>query len=1056
MKKIKLLFIVLLAATVSVYGQRSISGTVTDAHGGMPGVTIVVTGTTQGTITDIDGNFQLMLPAGATEITVSSLGFVTQVIPVEGQNVFHIRLQDDALQLDEFVVVGYGVMRRSDITGAVTSVRIDENVAARATSFDQLLQGRAAGVQVTANSHAPGAASNIRIRGLSSFSGGGEPLFVVDGVILNSPSTDDGGVRAGGMSESPTNALMGIHPQDIASMEILKDASATAIFGNLGANGVILITTRQGTSDRPSVSWTSSVDVSRLMHRHPMMDFNQYVEFIQYKAALGNSGAVRELGVIFRDSNPALGLNDGVVPVDWQDWTLRNSVSHRHRLSISGRTDRDNYLIAIGFTDNQGIVRETGLQQLDFRLNYDTQLSRQLRLGTRISATRSRISMQQGAHSGASTSGSMMRSILAHPPHFNFQTLDNVLLGDEDDDDLRASPATWLIDNFDNTTEYRIMPNLFLEFSPFSWLTYRVSVGADYRYRERERWRGPLVRSAGPIAVANQITNLRYNIDHMFMFNHIFDTHHRVSGTLGTTMVYTGNNFRLVEGEGLNQIAPQSLNVNAAPIRHHSFMETSSALLSYLGRVVYSFRDRYVITATYRIDGSSKFTRGNRWGTFPSFAAAWNVTEEDWNLPQQLSSLRLRAGWGRVGNEAIGAFQTRPVFFMGANNMLPDHSLGNMAGGIVGGGPTDGNTRDYMNPYLTWETTEQVNIGLDFSLFNRRLSLYLDAYNKLTRDLLQQIVPPHSTGFGHMWINRGTIQNRGVELAANARIIETRDFSWSFGVNASVNRNKILDIGTEAGYFMSPSEVGGTNFFRVSGLIFKEGHPMGLFWGHRTNGLVGYGEYGPGAVPNSQNNAGRVRYVLGPNNTTRSDAFPEGWITADDREVIGSPHPDLVYGFNTAFSFRRWELSMNFNGVLGVDMINLGGAADLDMERTSNVRAEAFFDRWTPENPNARFPRFGGLGSAELQNVFSDRFVEDASFLRLSNITLNYELPLRNTSFIRSASLSLTATNVFVITNYSGWDPEAASFGNNMWRLGTDSGAFPPARTFSLGASLNF
>lgn len=1073
MKKIKytLILIILLAANVTAYAQKSISGTVTDEQKmPVPGATVMVTGTTTGTVTDLNGNFRLTLPQGQNEITVSFVGYVTVTVPVGIQTTLSIVLEESVSELEEIVVVGYGTMRKSDLTGSVTSVKIDETEASRTTSFDQLLQGRAAGVQVTANSFAPGAAVGIKIRGYSSFNGGGEPLYVVDGVILNSPTTNDGQMMSGGSSmlDTPTNGLLGINPQDIASMEVLKDASATAIYGNLGANGVVLITTKQGTSERPTVTWTSSIDISTPSKRIPMMSFDEYVQFQRYRREAHITGAATtELRKIFNstaDVNApdgyAIDYNSmiaGLEPVDWQDYCLYNSVSQRHRLSVSGKNKTDNYLIALGYADNKGIVKETGLEQIDMRINYDKSLGKSVKIGTRVSIAQSKMEMMQGTSNNNTTQTSMLRSMLRYRPFYNFKDHDS-LIEDPDapvDEDVTVSgPPLWFADYYDNTKEYRVTPSIYFEYTPVPWLTYKITTGGDYRYRERSKWRGPLINRTGDRAFAadNHISNLRYNIDNMLMFNKNFGADHRLSGTIGTTFIHGMNNSRIVEGWNGKQTIPRGDNINTSPSTRYAYLDTKSSIMSYLGRAVYSFRDKYILTATYRVDGSSKFSEENRYASFPSLALAWRVTEEKWmGLPEQISSLKLRFGWGRVGNEAVAPYQTLPIYTISASTLYPDHTIGNESESAVGAAPS------FYNRSLKWETSEQINAGIDLALFNHRFSLSVDLYDKTTKDLLQEIATPFSMGTDKMWINKGEIQNRGIEFVIDALIISTKNFSWNLGANASINRNKILTTGVPGGYFLSDKNLGSGNYLSTPGNIFMDGQPMGMFWGIKTNGLVPQGQNGPGATPASDIPEGGINYELLPANATATDAFPLGWLTKDDRQFIGNPNPDLVYGFNTSFAYKNWSLSLNFNGVQGIDVINVNRLMEEDEARSiGNVRRDVFYKMWRPEYQSGFYPKLGVVSNGENEMLFTDRIVEDASFLRLSNVTLNYSIPLKNRKYVRSIDINASVLNAFVITNYKGWDPEVSSFGTELSRMGVDNGSSPHARTYSFGISINF
>ena len=1052
---IVILSIALLFTGLMTEAQVRIKGVVTDTKNEpLPGVSILVKNTTIGTATNLKGEYSLAIPENkGKELEVRFLGFETKTIVIGKSTVINVVLEEATETIDEVVVVGYGTMRKSDVTGSLSSVKINETKAAKINSFDQLLQGHAAGIQVGSTTGAPGASVNIRIRGTGSFNGGSEPLYVVDGVILNSPSQDNGKMISTGQSnnnsDQPTNGLMGISPQDIASIEILKDASATAIYGAMGANGVVLITTKTGTGDRTSVEWSSGMDISFPGKKIPLMSLDQYIDFAR-DTLTGTRFTTTLKNIFVNPAYPDSGMT--VQPVDWQDYIMKSSISQHHRVSVSGKSSTSNYLISAGFDDVKGIVTNTQAKTTSFRLNFDKDITPHVKFGMRNSFSQIILNMTQGTdQTRMNSSTSLMKSVITSKPYYNFTNQQAWFDGDVDvlDAELQASPVMWLSDFIDNSLEYRVTPSIYIEAKLKKWLTYKLNTGADYRNRERNKWKGPQIISDAErsVAAVSNLNSLRYNIDNLLMFNNKFGKDHRLSGTVGVTFTQTKARTQIEEGWTILQYVPQYLSINASPNTRFNYIESENSILSYLARGVYSFRNKYVATATYRADGSSKFTKANRYSYFPSFALAWRANEEKWmKLPSSVSNLKARLGWGKVGNEAISPYQTLSTF---SNNLYPDHTPTNSKEAIVGISPSS-----LANKDLKWETTEQYNAGFDLGLFDNRISLSADIYDKYTKDLLQRINIPGTTGFSTMWVNQGEIRNKGLEMTMETKLIKHKDFNWDIDGNISFNRNKIIKLGQASSVVGMPplfygDVIGSSNYLKAYVNIFMEGSPMGLFYGFKTNGLVQVGETGPGIIgSNTLMKPGGIKYVLKPENTT-------GYLTTNDLFIIGDPNPKFNYGFNTNFNYKNLSLSLSFYGVYGGDIVNASYLIETDVSRTINIRSDAYYNSWSPKNTNTTFPAINAYVAGET-TYFTDRIVEDGSFLRLSNINLVYDVPVKKLKFIRRLSVNVSASNMFVWTKYRGYDPEVSSYGSNVMRMGVDNGSFPISRTFSFGLNASF
>lgn len=1046
--------LVLCALNLSAQSKTSVSGTVKDSEG-LPvvGAVVMVKGhTTLGVTTDAAGKWTLSIPVTVKKpvLEVSCISYKTLTVEVAGRSVIDMVMQDDAEELEEVVVVGYGSMRKSDLTGSVASVKINEDDAAQSTSLDELLQGRAAGVQVINSSAQPDAGVSIRVRGLASFNGSTEPLYVVDGVIINANTSET--LFTQGMDNSSSdqamNGLMGINPQDIASMEILKDASATAIYGAQGANGVVLITTKTATRDRPSVAFTAGVDVST---RYKRLDVLTFDEWVDYYEDLGG-----DLTNIFEDPISRSGLK--VQPVDWQDYCCQTAVNQRYYFSISGRPKSISYMFSMGYNQKEGVVKGSKVNQYTMRLNLDKSISKRLSIGTKTSLAYVNSLMAQGADGARmNAASSMLRSMIITRPYMR---LDN-----EDDDDeyeevdetgsFRSAPDKWLSEYKNSREEFRITPNLYLHYKITPWLTYKITAGGDYRSYELIKWKSARINTTaeGNIGASGNYEVSNYNIDNMLDFNKKFRSGHRLSGTIGITASERNSRSQNVEGWGITQHVPQAGSINSAPNTLFRYSESRSSLLSALIRAVYNYKDRYVLTATYRLDGSSRFQGANKWAAFPSFAFAWRLNQEPWFNVPVVSMAKFRIGWGRVGSQAVSNYQTLSNY---ANGFYADNTPGNDAEKVVTLHPSN-----LANPGLKWETSEQLNGGIDLGLWKGRFSLSVDAYRKVTFDLLQSKKIPLSSGFASIWVNEGTIENKGLEFTLDITPVKTKNFEWGINGNISFNRNKIIAIGTDAekrDIYLTPDHHEEVEFFygdklgssapNYPGNIFIVGQPMGLFYGLKTDGIVQEGQtgvqLGEAGVPRTE---GWINFV---------DLNGNGYIDDDDRTIIGNPNPDFTYGFSTSFSYKRWTLSASFSGSYGNDVINVSNLLDkFPLYSTRNIFRDGYFDAWSPENPDGNYP---GLKCTNLNDMYipMDRTIEDASYLRISKVTLSYVVPMPKKSFVKGLTVSASAGNPYVWTKYSGWDPEVNSFGSNVKKMGVDIGSYPSARTFSFDLKFRF
>lgn len=1041
---------------IGAAAQNKVSGTVKDTEGEpVIGAVVMLQGNSSvAAVTDADGKYSIVIPAGSSDKTliVNCLGYKDAERELSVSDVVDFVMAADTQIIEDAVVVGYGSMKRSDLTGSVTSVSIDEVTAQKANSLDQLLQGKAAGVDIVSNNAGPDAGVTVRVRGMGSFHGSNEPLYVVDGVILNSPNQTESILTVGTDNEGTdeaSNGLLGISPQDISNIEILKDASATAIYGALGANGVILITTKTAVSERPTINFSTGVDISTRYKEMELLSFDEYVSFMeaQRDAGISTDGLLADVY-----ENPAEHTGLKVKPMNWQQYSFRPAVGQRYYLSVAGRPKKLSYSFSVGYNSKEGIVKTTGVKTLSTRLNLEKQVTKNFRIGTKTSV--SYINSQQGQSSGKATAAtSLIRSVLSYRPYTGISG--DSATEDEEDPALKSGPNRWLTDFVNDRKEIRATPSFYAQVKFLDGFSFKSTIGGDYRDSNYTKFKSSRINSTsqGSTGAVANFKYLNWNWDNVLSYQ-FKKKGHSISAMAGVS-AYQSQIFKEnIQGWNILQYNGLASSITTAPNASNSYIESKSSTLSFFTRAVYSWKDRYVLTATYRLDGSSKFRNSNRWASFPSAAFAWRMNEEPWFVAPVISLAKIRLGWGRVGNQAITSYQTMSNY---TNTTYADHSGSNGSGYSVGMVPVN-----IANPDLKWETTEQFNVGIDFALWKGRLALTVDAYNKRTFDLLQEKNIATSSGFSTMWVNEGVVRNRGLEFTLDATPVVVGDFEWRLGGNISLNRNKIISISESASQgqiylnkdtltdavFFYGSSVGSSNYANAPASIFMVGHQMGLYYGYRTDGIVQEGETGPAIISGgSPVGAGHLKLV---------DTNGNGYIDPEDRMIIGNPNPKFTYGFSTTLIYKGLSLSANFVGRYGGDIINVNNMRETDTgQKNHNVLREAFYNAWTPENPDAKYWAVGAITSTETRMV-KDVDIEDGSYLRLANLALSYEIPLKKNKVIKGLNVGASASNLVIWTKYSGWDPDVNSYGSDVMRMGADSGSYPSARTFSFDIKFTF
>ena len=1045
MKKNRLIHLLLIFPIILFAQSKAITGTVVDENKmPLPGASILVKGLNIGSSTDFDGNFSLNVPETGEVLVVSYLGYMTKELVISKNLTFNIQLDIDTNTLDEIVVVGYGTQRKSDITGSVTSVKVDAIAVAQNSTIDALLQGRAAGVQVTQNAGSPGSGVSVKIRGASSLRGNNEPLYVIDGVIISSAGEDASNASADANSlEETQNGLNGINPRDIESIEVLKDASATAIYGSRGANGVILITTKKGKSGKISIQAYVNTSVSEITERYDILDALGYANY-QNEALAVNGGDPR-FSIIGDDIFPIAA--DGTVSDtaaeqhNWHDEIYKQGFSRSAGASFSGGTEKGNFYASVGYNDQGGIVENSRLKNGNFSINLNQDLSDKLTINTKLNAFYSTGNFaQDGDRAGGQRS--FVGNILRYPTLVtNGGTFDN--------EDGISSPFTWVNDFQDTSEESRFIGSLALTYKfNIKGLKYKLQAGGNIRNKERRRFYGLTTFQGSSTNGSLSISNLEsksYQINNLLTYNRTFNKKHRINAVIGMTYdvrdikntLYAVNDFSTTEFGVDQPIYGQQIS------RPLDVLPLKSQLLSYLSRVNYSFDNKYIITGTFRADGSSKFSKENRYSYFPSFSLAWRANNENFlKNSDTINDLKFRIGWGMTGNQGISAYQT----FANYGPTL----YGNLDEGTsIGFVPLN-----VSNPNLKWETTKQLNFGLDFGLWKNRVTGTLDIYDKQTDDLLLNQPLGPSSGFTSLLVNRGSINNKGVELTLSGTLINKNDFSIDLGGNIAFNKSKIQNLGgssediyingtLENRVFYRGQNISTGNYFRAPANIFMEGEQIGLFYGYETDGI--YQTEDDITVSGAQ--AGDVRIV---------DQDGDDTITEADRTLIGNPNPDFVYGGYLNMNYKRLSLSVQINGVYGNEIVN-GNLIQLGTAegRTANVLSEAYNNAWRPDAQSNSYPRVGYLGESGSPAI-TDRIIEDGSFLRISNITLGYDIPVEKTNVFSSANVYVSGMNLFTFTDYSGYNPEITNFMNNGNVVGVDWNGFPNAQTIMLGLNLKF
>lgn len=971
--------------------QITVQGIVKDQTGEtVIGASVMEKGTTNGTITGIDGDFSLNMSSNGT-LVVSFVGYKTQEVQVKGQKQLQVVLSEDAEMLDEVVVIGYGTMKKSDLTGAVSSIGNKDIKDSPVSNLGQAIQGKISGVQIV-DAGKPGDNVSIKIRGLGSINNC-DPLVVIDGV-----PTDLG--------------LSSLNMADVERLDVLKDASATAIYGSRGANGVVMITTKRGTEGKGKLAVSANYSFQNATNVPSLLNAAQYAELSN--DMMVNSG---------RNPNPEWANPSELgAGTDWMDELLRTGVMQNYTVSYSGGNEKSHYYVSGGFLDQSGIVKSVNYRRFTFQSNSDAQVLKWLKFSNNITFS------ADTKKSGSYNIGDALKALPIYP----VKNEDGSWSGPDGNSEWYGStrnPIGPTELNKSQTDGYNFLANLTAELTFTKWLKFKSTFGYDAKFwfidnfTPKYNWKPTPTEETSRYKSDNK--SFTYLWDNYFLFDHTFAEKHRVGLMAGMSAQWNTNDYLNAQKNVFMFDNVHEMD-NGEKMYAIGGNETEWALLSYMARVNYSYEDRYLLTATIRRDGSSRFGKKHRWGTFPSVSVAWRASQEKW-FPKNdyINDLKVRAGYGVTGSQAS----------VGNYSYLVSYNTSVYPFGISSGNQTALVSSTLANPYIHWEEVAQTNIGFDASLFNSRVMFSFDAYLKETRDMLVKASIPITSGFEDTtttYTNAGKVRNQGIEMSLHT-INLTGELGWKTNVTATYNKNKIKDLNSDVPYYINQ-----INNSYVT--MLAKDYPINVFYGYVTDGIF---------QNQSEVNTHAVQPGAEPGDIRFRDLNNDGVINDSDRTVIGNPNPSWLFSMNNSLSYKGFELSVFLQGIAGNKIYNANNIDNTGMAAAYNQTTDVL-KRWQGEGTSNSMPR-AVFGDPNQNTRVSDRFVENGSYLRLKNITLSYTFPKQwlQKAQIENARLSLSCENVATITGYSGFDPEV---GIN----GIDQNRYPISRTFSLGLNFNF
>ncbi|PJJ09324.1 TonB-linked SusC/RagA family outer membrane protein [Flavobacterium sp. 1] len=1014
--------------------QSKLDGTVVNKISNLPvaGASVIIKGTTHGVVTDAEGKFYFQTGQKFPyTLIITYIGYKKAEVIADGSPLI-VNLEEDLQELNELVVVGYGTQKKKDITGAISSIP-KANLAQVTSSADNLLRGAIPGVVVTQSSGRPGATSSVRIRGGNSITAGNEPLYVVDGVLIyNDNSNGTAGVTYAGAG---VNVLSTINPADIESIDVLKDASATAIYGSRGANGVVLITTKKGTKGQDNISYQGYFGIQNVSKKIDLLDASQWASLRNdVQASIGQAPSFSATQI------EALKTSGGY---DWQSAAFNSAAPvQNHQLTFSGGDDRSRYAVSSGYFNQEGIVIGSDFKRISLRANYERNYSQAFKFGVNANYSNS-ISNGVGTNGGtaAGRNPNPLVSILLTAPVVPIRNDDGSYNVTNNPyatsvNGYVPNPINDLGNTVNETKINRILTSLFGEYKINKEITAKVAVSGDVINTKQNYYAPSNTTTGAPTkGLASSGDRLVSSVlnENTLNYNTHFGEDHKFSALAGYTLQYTQGE---VVNAGANTFVNDANTYNALQdgVAVKPYTEAfESVLKSWLARANYSYKGKYNLTVSARADGSSRFGTESLWGYFPSAGFSWNITEEDFakNI-KGISDAKLRLSAGTTGNQEIG-------------NYLSLASIGSVNYAFGGTLQTGLAPTRLANPDLRWEKTDQYNIGLDLSLLDRKINFVFDAYYKKTNDLLISVPVPLTSGFATVLQNIGGVENKGIEIGLITENIKTETFSWNSNFVFSANRNKVLEIGNGVNQFFPIVPNG--SLLQQQPVTVKVGLPLGTFWGYKTNGIFQTQEEvntQPKINSLANTKIGDRKYV---------DTNGDGIITALDKGDLGSSQPKFVGSFSNTLSYSNFDLSFSFQGAYGGKIFNALNQ-QLEISTLGTNAAATLLDRWTPTNPSNEIPR----ATSSPLGIVSERYVEDASFLRLKLITLGYTFPKSISSKIGTKSIKIyvSAENLFTWTKYTGYDPEVSSYEQNNLYPGIDFGAYPNSKTFITGLNVTF
>ncbi|MGQ8338686.1 TonB-dependent receptor [Sunxiuqinia sp. A32] len=1000
-----------------------VSGKVTDNSGQpLPGVTILLKGTTNGTITDFDGNFTINDVPSSGTLVISFVGMRTQELPVGNQAFFEVTMIEDAIGIEEVVAIGYGSVKKSDLTGSVVSLNKEDLNNVNPVSVDQLLQGRAAGVQITQASHAPGGGVSVRIRGTGSITAGQEPLYVVDGFPINNVATATGELNSGFDGQMPANnPLNSINPADIKSVEILKDASAAAIYGSRGSNGVVIITTKSGTKgSTPKLTFNSSYSVSKIRNKIDVLSTSEYIDVMnELEIARGNSAPFGS------DVINSVGAG-----TDWQDQILQMGFTQSNNLSLSGQSGGTTYYSSLSSYEEEGIIKNTNYSRYQARLNIEQKVSEKFTYGMKLNTSFEKNKQVPVNGFAINEQGDAVYLALNNAPINPVFNDDGSIFRPETDGIIAltlGNPYALVNGQILKEAINRTLVNIYGEYSFTPELKAKVTLGSDRTNKRRDIYSNRISKqgeSAGGIAtvVGGELSNTL--LEGILTYTKTIADKHSLTALLGSTyQAFENRTFSAgTQGFASDIIETNDLGIGTQAQNQVGSFASERRLLSYLGRINYGFDDKYLLTTSIRADGSSNFGANKRYGYFLSFSGAWKIINESFLKDSNfLSDLKLRAGWGQLGNDDIGIARA-----------LATYSGGPVA--VFGGQQVAGVAPSRIpNPDLKWETSEQLNFGVDFGFLKSRIRGSIDYYKKSNKDLLLNLPIPSTSGFSILASNVGQVDNSGIEVMLST-VNLTGALKWSTDLNFSTSKNEVVSLGNIPEIIQSNSQI-------LS--LIRPGEALYSYYGTKAIGIFQEGQDPIAAQPN-----------IVPGNPIWLDVNEDDQINDEDRVVLGNPYPDFTFGINNSFSYKNFKLNIFIDGALGQELMNWAlNDALYPNDTYRNRLAEPLLNRWTPDNPTNKWPSavdFSLYGGAQSNSYL----IADASFVRLKNVQLTYTVPMDNISFLNSLDIFVGGQNLLMLTDYPGYDPDVNSLGQSGARI--DRTAYPSSRIFQLGINVGF